>query len=225
VLRAKTANASQRIEADGFSARLRLVRQLRHQDSRLRQSSARVAGPPRSATRTGEGNTTVLVQARLARVGGTAPAALFSAGCALVFGLIYRPVSDDGSAALAPFVSRGTGSLQTRRWSKGDSNSPSHPERQRSEGRPHGSRAPLPVSESRPPEKRHRSAGSRHGTGRADAFFLWGSNAHMPIAPDGRGQHGGGVSTPRNCGGVGPRFACDRIFLQDFGEKRAWTRA
>jgi hypothetical protein len=27
-------------------------------------------------------------------------------------------------------------------------------------------------------------------TGRADAFFLWGSNAHIPIAPDGRGQHG-----------------------------------
>jgi hypothetical protein len=53
-----------------------------------------------------------------------------------------------------------------------------------------------------------------HGTGRADAFFLWGSNAHIPIAPDGRGQHGGGVSTPRNCGGVGPRFACDRIFFK-----------
>jgi hypothetical protein len=50
----------------------------------------------------------------------------------------------------------GTESLQTRRWSKGDSNSPSHPERRRSKGRhimgpAHRSR----VSESRPPEKRH----------------------------------------------------------------------
>jgi hypothetical protein len=56
--------------------------------------------------------------------------------------------------------------------------------------------------------------GLGHGTGRADAFVLWGSNAHIPIAPDRRGQHGGGVSTPRNCGGVGPRFACDRIFFK-----------
>jgi hypothetical protein len=57
------------------------------------------------------------------------------------------------------------------RWSKGDSNFPS--ERQLSDGRPHGSRAPLPVSESRPPEKRHPSAGSRPRHRRADAFVLW----------------------------------------------------
>jgi hypothetical protein len=63
----------------------------------------------------------------------------------------------------------GTESLQTPRWSKGDSNSPSHPERQRPEGAPHGSGAPLPASESRPLEKRHRAAGLGHGTGRRDA--------------------------------------------------------
>jgi hypothetical protein len=33
----------------------------------------------------------------------------------------------------------GTDGSQTRRWSKGDSNSPSYPERQRSERAPHGS--------------------------------------------------------------------------------------
>jgi hypothetical protein len=55
------------------------------------------------------------------------------------------------------------GSHLTPRWRKGDSNSPSHPERERSEERHMGSRT-LPVSESRPPEKRNRSAGvsARH---------------------------------------------------------------
>jgi hypothetical protein len=47
----------------------------------------------------------------------------------------------------------GSSSHLTPRWSKGDSNSPSHPERQRYRRAPHGSRAPLPVSESR---RRHR---------------------------------------------------------------------
>ena len=54
---------------------------------------------------------------------------------------------------------RKPGSQLTRRWSKGDSNSPSHPERQRSEAR-HMGPPPLPVSESRPPEKRHVLRGS-----------------------------------------------------------------
>jgi hypothetical protein len=75
------------------------------------------------------------------------------------------------------------GSHVTHRWSKGDSNSWSHPERQRSEG---ATWVPplLPVSESRPPEKRERSAElSAHGIGSGDAFVHVGvPNAHTPIA-------------------------------------------
>src|SRR5271155_5405044 len=73
-------------------------------------------------------------------------------------------------------------SHRTPRWSKGDSNSPSHPERQRSEGRYMGpAHRSLGVAPSR--EAPSFCGGLRHGTGRGDTFVLSGrSNAHTPIA-------------------------------------------
>ena len=76
----------------------------------------------------------------------------------------------------------GTDGSQTPRWSKGDSNSWSHPERQRSEG---ATWVPplLPVSESRPPEKRQRSAElSATASAVATPFHVGVPNAHTPIA-------------------------------------------
>jgi hypothetical protein len=58
---------------------------------------------------------------------------------------------------LPPRLARGTESLQTRRWSKGDSNSPSHPERERSEERHMGPRTQsigIPISR-RDPQPPH----------------------------------------------------------------------
>jgi hypothetical protein len=79
-----------------------------------------------------------------ARIAETAP--LFAS-------LLSIPTGDrdDGETSAAPQSCRcareprrrGTEGLQTPRWSKGDSNSPSHSERQLSNGRTHGSRAPL----------------------------------------------------------------------------------
>jgi hypothetical protein len=68
----------------------------------------------------------------------------------------------------------------THRWSKGDSNSWSHPERQRSEC---ATWVPplLPVSESRPPEKRQRSAElSATASAVATPFHVGVPNAHTP---------------------------------------------
>jgi hypothetical protein len=101
-----------------------------------------------------------------------------------------------------------SGSHETLCWSKGDSNSPSHPERQRSEGRPLG-----PAHRSRFRSRAFlRSAivlrGRGNATGRADVFVLSGSNAHMPIARDGR------ASTAVKLRRRRPRFACDRIFFK-----------
>ena len=79
-------------------------------------------------------------------------------------------------------LAEGTESLRTRRWSKGDSNSWSHPERERSEG---ATWVPplLPVSESRPPEKRQRSAElSATVSAVATPFHVGVPNAHAPIA-------------------------------------------
>ena len=77
---------------------------------------------------------------------------------------------------------RGSRLRQTGCWSKGDSNSWSHPERQRSEG---ATWVPplLPVSESRPPEKRQRSAElSATASAVATPFHVGVPNAHTPIA-------------------------------------------
>ena len=76
----------------------------------------------------------------------------------------------------------GTESLRTRRWSKGDSNSWSHPERQRSE---RATWVPplLPVSESRPPEKR-RSSPPRHRQWRRRS--MWAFRAIPRAASRGR---------------------------------------
>jgi hypothetical protein len=75
------------------------------------------------------------------------------------------------------------GSLVTRRWSKGDSNSPSHPERRRSKGHHIGSRVPLPVSESGPPENAIVSAGiSATAPAAASLRPSWRSNALTPTA-------------------------------------------
>jgi hypothetical protein len=85
----------------------------------------------------------------------------------------HRPGHDPGSQVRSGL-----------RWSKGDSNSPSHPERPRSEGAPHGSGVPLSVSESRPPEKRHRSAGLGHGTGRGEAQLRRRFDPPARVLPD-----------------------------------------
>ena len=76
----------------------------------------------------------------------------------------------------------GTDGSQTLRWSKGDSNSPSHPERQRSEGCPMD-----PAHRSRFRNRALlRSAivllGLGHGTGRAEAFVLGMEGASTAVA-------------------------------------------
>src|SRR5271168_754260 len=75
----------------------------------------------------------------------------------------------------------GPSSQLTLCWSKGDSNSWSHPERQRSEG---ATWVPplLPVSESRPPEKRQRSAElSATASAVATPFHVGVPNLTSPI--------------------------------------------
>jgi len=81
-----------------------------------------------------------------------------------------------------PDLSRGTDGLQTPRWSKGDSNSPSHPERRRSKGR-HIGPAYRFQFRSRALLRTPSFCGDlRYGTGCGEPSSSGRSNALTPIA-------------------------------------------